>query len=210
MTPRVRQVVIGAATAVAAGLVVAAVVVAGSGDDGAAPASTTTEAPTTTAAPTASSAIGTLPPTVATTARPTPTSTLAVATTPAGTTTRPPAATSTSAAARPSTAAPVVSGGTSTTDPDAAPAFPCEAPGLLAAFRAAQPLPAGARLDEVRCYGAYAGGVISSDGTNRAFAVFGASPTAWRLLNVGSAFVCQPLEIPDPVYTTIGCPAWDL
>ena len=80
----------------------------------------------------------------------------------------------------------------------------------MAAFAGGQTLPSEVRIDDVRCYGLYAAGVLSVNGQNRSFAVFGAGETGWRLLNVGTAFVCQPLEITDPAYTTIGCPKWDI
>jgi hypothetical protein len=31
----------------------------------------------------------------------------------------------------------------------------------------------------------------------------------WAVVNVGTSFVCQPLEIPNPDYTDIGCLRWD-
>jgi hypothetical protein len=107
------------------------------------------------------------------------------------------------------TTVPAVPGGTTTTAPDATPAFACQGTVLLDAYRASQRLPAGARIDRVSCYGVYAAGVLSAPGADSAFAVFGAGTSGWQLLNVGTAFVCQPLEIPDPAYTTIGCPMWD-
>lgn len=201
------RLVIGIGAAVAVVAVIVGISVARSGDDRATPPTTvavtssTSAAPGTSATPTA----GTLPPTVATVARP---STTVATTTTVVTTTTSVAATTTTTAAPVTVAAPATT--TTTIDPDAVPAYPCEAADLLAAFRVAQPAPDGTRIDGVRCYGLYAAGVVSTNGANRAFAVFGAGDTGWRLLNVGTAFVCQPLEITDPAYTTIGCPAWDI
>lgn len=203
------RLVIGIGAAVAVVAVIVGIAMARSGDDQAAPPTTavitssTSAAPDTSVTPTA----GTLPPTVATAPRPS-TTTSGAPTTVAATTTTSVAATTTTTAA-PVTVAPAATT-TTTIDPDAVPAFPCVAADLLAAFRVSQPAPDGTRLDEVRCYGLFAAGVVSTNGANRAFAVFGASETGWRLLNIGTAFVCQPLEITDPAYTTIGCPTWDI
>ncbi len=200
---------IGVGAAVAAIVAVVAVVVARSGGDDAAVPPTTLGATTTSAVTAPStSAAGTLPPTVATTV---PSTTTPAATTTVAATTSTSVAVTTTVAPGTSTSTVAPAATTTTTiDEDAVPAFPCTADGLLAAFARDQTLPPGSRIDDVRCYGLFAAGVLSGNGQNRSFAVFGAGDTAWRLLNVGTAFVCQPLEITDPAYTTIGCPTWDI
>ncbi len=199
---RARVALAGGALAIV--LVVAAVVVLAGreSDDGAAP---TTEAPTSTVATTPATATatlapGTLPPTVART-------TVAATTTAAPTTTS--SSTTTTTVPRTTTLPPTTAGSTTTIDPDAVPAFPCRADLLLTAYAAVQRVPPGATAQQPRCYGIWASVILAAPGLDRAFAVFGPGAGAWQLLNAGTAFVCQPLEVPDPAYTTIGCVDWD-
>lgn len=182
-------------------LVVALTLAVRGGDDGAAPTTAAATTSPTTGAPTTATLVpGTLPPTVPPTA-------------PARTTPAPTTAAATSVA--PSTVAitttgpPTTTGSTTTTDPDAAPAFPCRADLLLTAYAAVQRVPPGATAEQARCYGIWASVTLAAPGLDRAFAVFGPGDAGWQLLNAGTAFVCQRLEVPDPAYTTIGCVDWD-
>ena len=207
--------VIAAGGALLGALVAGVVVAARSGRDGSAAPSTAPPADSTVAAAAttlpATLAPGTLPPTAgtpATTARPTaPSTTATVAATTAAVAPTTTAARATSTPAGPTTTG--RRGATSTTDPDAVPAFPCVPAGLLKAYAASQKVPAGATIGSVQCYGLFAGAVLTAPGVGSVFALFGPGPGAWQLLNAGSAYVCQPYEIPDPAYTVIGCPAWD-
>lgn len=193
-----RRAVVGAGAVVAV-LALVGAVLAARGGDGPATAPTTAAPPPSTSTPTSSPttvtlAPGTLPPTVA------PPTTVPSTT----------AAAPTSTSAAPTTAAPTtVAASTTTIDPDAAPAFPCRADLLLAAYVAAQDAPPDTRIVEPRCYGIWASGLLVAPGLDRAFAVFGPGDGGWQLLNAGTAFVCQPLEVPDPAYTAVGCVDWD-
>ena len=66
-----------------------------------------------------------------------------------------------------------------------------------------------ATLSPPRCTADFASTVLKAARTQDRFAVFELREPEWALVNIGTSFVCQPLEIPDPDYTSIGCPAWD-
>jgi hypothetical protein len=195
---RFRLALAGGALAIV--LVVVAVVLAVGGSEGGAAPTTEATTSTTAVATTVTLAPGTLPPTVA--------RTTSVATTVAPT---PTSSSTTTTTVAPTTLPPTTAGSTSTTDPDpdAAPAFPCRADLLLTAYAAVQKVPPGATAQQPRCYGIWASVILAAPGLDRAFAVFGPGPGGWQLLNAGTAFVCQRLEVPDPAYTTIGCVDWD-
>ena len=60
----------------------------------------------------------------------------------------------------------------------------------------------------------YASATFSIPSREDTFVVYAAVANSagtarWEWLNSGTSFVCQPLEIPDPDYTSLGCQKWD-